>query len=139
MLQKLCLSTHVQPCIPIANCCFCVFQFELGIFSFSSTCKTSTAHSSRGGVEDTTLEAKDTKKKSKAKDRSSRDQEEKLSRPRTKDTGGKCSPKKRFFKQIFLAISKKSLQKHFSGDLQNFNDSKNSVVLELRTGKFSKS
>ena len=37
----------------------------------------------------------------------------------------KCSPKK------------KGLQKFFSGDLQNFKDSKNSTVLEPRTGQFS--
>ena len=37
---------------------------------------------------------------------------------------------KKAFKQIFQAISKRNgLQKIFLGDLQNFNDSKNNVVL----------
>ena len=45
---------------------------------------------------------------------------------------------KNVFKQIFQAISKKKgLQKFFSGDLQNFNDLKNSTVLEQMTGQFS--
>ena len=78
----------------------------------------------RGGVEDTKLEAKDTKK-SKAKDRPSRGQGQNCLRPRTKDTGANV-------------LQKNGLQKFFSGDLQNFNDSKNSAVLELRTGQFSR-
>ena len=49
------------------------------------------------------------------------------------------SPKKKVFKQIFLANSKiKGVQKHFSGDLQNFNHSKISAVLEPRTGRLSR-
>ena len=83
-----------------------------------------------------------------------------LSRPRigmleakAKDTGSKCSSKKKVFKQIFQAISKKQSKKKglqpnfsgdiqkkkrssnkFSGELQNFNDSKNRAVFEPRTG-----
>ena len=46
---------------------------------------------------------------------------------------------KNVFKQIFQAISKKKgLQNFFSGDLQNFNDLKNSTVLEQMTGQFSR-
>ena len=75
---------------------------------------------SRGGVEDTRLEAKakakDTKKirgqeakDSLSEDRHSRGQGQECSRPRprTKDTKRKCSPKK-----------KKGLHKNFSGDLR---------------------
>ena len=71
---------------------------------------------SRGGVEDTRLEAKakDTKKKSEAKDslsedRHSRGQGQECSRPRprTKDTSASALQKK-----------KKDLLKNFSGDLQ---------------------
>ena len=69
-----------------------------------------------GGVEDTMLEAK------------------------AKDQGykRKCSRKK-VFKIFFQVISKKNgLEKIFSVDLQNFNHSKNSAVLEPRTGQFSR-
>ena len=67
---------------------------------------------SRGGVEDTRLEAKDTKKsEAKAKDslsedRPSRGQGQECSRPRTKDTPASVLQKK------------KGLQKSFSGNLQ---------------------
>ena len=75
----------------------------------------------RGGVEDTRLEAKDTKK--------IRDQGRKC----------KCFPKKKDLQKFFRSISKKSgIEKHFSADLQHFNHSKNSAVLEPRTGQFSR-
>ena len=69
----------------------------------------------RGGVGDTKLEdkAKETKKSeakgkgSPSEDRPSRGQGQECSRPRTKDTGGKCSPPKK----------QKGLQNFFSGDL----------------------
>ena len=84
-------------------------------------------HPSRGGVVDTRLEAKDTKKseaKAKAKDslsedRHSRGQGQECSRPRprTKDTKRKCSPKKKkkrssqkFFKRSPRTLSKKRLE-----------------------------
>ena len=50
----------------------------------------------------------------------------------------KCSPKK-VFKKVFQANSKKNkkrLHKNFSGAPQNFNSSKNSAVLEPRTGQY---
>ena len=109
----------------------------------------------RGGVEDTRLEAK---AKAKAKDtKKIRGQGQgqpfrgqTLSRPRTgmleakaKDQGHKrkCSPKKKkkVFTKIFQAIStKKRFPKNFSSAAQNFNNSKNSAVLEPRTGQFSR-
>ena len=46
-------------------------------------------------------------------------------RPRTKDTG-----------ENFL--QKKGFQKFFLGDLENFNNSRTSAVLEPRTGQFSR-
>ena len=85
-----------------------------------------------------------------------------LSRPRTgmleakakdQEHKRKCSPKKKghhknfsgdlqkkiVFTKIFQAIStKKHFPKHFSSAPQNFNNSKNSAVLEPRTGQFSK-
>ena len=86
-----------------------------------------------------------------------------LSRPRTemleakaKDQGHKrkCSPKKKrssqkffrrsqkkkkVFTKIFQAIStKKRFPKKFLSASQNFNNSKNSAVLEPRTGQFSR-
>ena len=57
-----------------------------------------------------------------------------------KDQGNKCKrfPKKKDLKNFCLVDLKKknSLEKHFSADLQNFNHSKNSAVLEPRTGQF---
>ena len=136
---------------------------------------------SRGGVEDTGLEAKakDTKKirgQGQGQEQPFRGQT--LSRPRTgmleaKDQGHKrkCSPKKKkrssqkifklspnkknkkkglhkifqaiskkkVFTKIFQAIStKKRFPKKFSSASQNFNNSKNSAVLEPRTGQFSR-
>ena len=95
----------------------------------------------RGGVEDTRLEAKvkDTKK---IQGQGQPFRGQTLSRPRTgmlkaKDQGHKCkcSPKKKVFTKIFQAIStKKRFPKISSGALQNFNNSKNSAVLEPRTG-----
>ena len=64
----------------------------------------------RGGVEGTRLKAKDTKNfEAKAKNRPSRGQ-----RPRTQTQV--FSKKKKVFKIFFQAISKKSLQKFFSGE-----------------------
>ena len=46
---------------------------------------------------------------------------------------------KKVFKNFFQALSTKNgLEKNFSADLQNFNHSKNSAVLEPRTGQFSR-
>ena len=63
----------------------------------------------RGGVQDTRLEAKDTKKSeakdSLSEDRPSQGQGEECSRPRTKNTAASV-------------LKKKGLQKRFSGDLQ---------------------
>ena len=122
---------------------------------------TSILQSSRGGVEDTRLEAKakDTKNiRGQGQGQPFRGQT--LLRPRTgmleaKDQGHKrkCSPKKdlhknfsgnppskkKVFTIIFLAIStKKRFPKNFSSAQQNFNNSKNAAVLEPRTGQFSR-
>ena len=79
---------------------------------------------SRGGIEDTRLEAKATKK--------IRDQG-----PRTQT---QVFSKKKVLKIFFSGdLQKKNgLEKHFSADLQNFNRSKNSAVLEPRTGQLSR-
>ena len=117
---------------------------------------------SRGGVEDTRLEAKakDTKK---IQGQGQPFRGQTLSRPRTgmieaKDQGHKrkCSPKKKglhknflgdlqkkkkkkVFTKIFQAIStKKRFLKNFSSAPQSFNNSKNTAVLEPRTGQFSR-
>ena len=114
----------------------------------------------RGGVEDTTLEAKanDTKK---IRGQGQPFRGQTLSRPRTgmietkaKDQGHKrkCFPKKKSsqkffrrsqkkkgFRKIFQAIStKKRFPKNFSSAPQNLNNSKNTAVLEPRTGQFSR-
>ena len=63
-----------------------------------------------------------------------------------------CSPKKKFFKNFFRRspttkkssklfsrdLQKNGLEKNFSAHLQNFNHSKDSAVLEPRTGQFSR-
>ena len=103
-----------------------------------------------------------TQKKSEAKakdslyeDRHSRGQGQECSRPRprTKDTSASALQKKKglhknfsgdlkkikVFTKIFQAIStKKRFPKNFSSAPQNFNNSKNTVVLEPRTGQFSR-
>ena len=57
-----------------------------------------------------------------------------------KDQGHKCKcfPKKKGLKNFFRRSPKNGLEKRFSADLQNFNHSKNSAVLEPRTRQFSK-
>ena len=56
----------------------------------------------------------------------------------------KCSPKKKRSSQKFFRRSskkkkkKRGLHKNFSSAPQNFNNSKNSAVLEPRTGQFSR-
>ena len=61
---------------------------------------------------------------------------------KAKDLGHKrkCPPKKKkVFTKIFQAIStKKRFPKNFSSAPLNFNNSKNSAVLEPRTGQFSR-
>ena len=82
--------------------------------------------SSRGGVTQGSR-PKDTKK-SEAKDSPSEDRSSQGQGPRTQA-------------QVFSKksdLKRKSLQKYFSGDLQNFNNSKNTAVLEPRTGQFSR-
>ena len=87
-----------------------------------------------------------TQKKSEAKDslsedRHSRGQGQECSRPRprTKETSASAlqKKKKKVFTKIFQAIStKKRFPKKFSSASQNFNNSKNTAVLEPRTGQF---
>ena len=60
---------------------------------------------------------------------------------KAKDQGHKCkfSSKKKIFKNFIQAIAKQNgLEKKFSANLQNFNHSKNSAILEPRTGQFSR-
>ena len=87
-----------------------------------------------------------TQKKSEAKakdslseDRHSQGQERSRPRPRTQAQVLSKKKKKKVFTKIFQAIStKKRFPKNFSSALQNFNNSKNSAVLEPRTGQFSR-
>ena len=59
---------------------------------------------------------------------------------KAKDTNASVFQRKKVLKNFFRSISKKKngLEKHFSTDLQNFNHSKISAVLEPRTGQFSR-
>ena len=72
-----------------------------------------------------------------AKDRNVRGQSQE---PRTQaQVLSKVKKKTNVFTKIFQAIStKKRFPKTFSSAPQNFNNSKNSAVLEPRTGQFSK-
>ena len=103
----------------------------------------------RGGVETQGSRPRPrTQKKSEAKakdslseDRHSRGQEQECSRPRprTKDTSTSALQKKKVFTKICQAIfTKKRFPKNFSSAPQNFNNSRNSAVLEPRTGQFSR-
>ena len=97
-------------------------------------------------------EAKFKAKDSLSEDRHSRGQGQECSRPRTKDTRASALQKKKVFTKIFQAISKKKVfakifqaistkkrfPKNFSTAPQNFNNSKNSAILEPRTGQFSR-
>ena len=56
-----------------------------------------------------------------------------------KNFSGDLKKKKKVFTKIFQAIStKKRFSKNFSSAPHNFNNSKNSAVLEPRTGQFSR-
>ena len=101
---------------------------------------------SRGGDEDIRLKAKDQKKfeakNNPSEDRFSRGQEQECLRSRTQAQVFSKRSSKFFFRRspkkglqkFFQAISKKKVFKNFfSGDLQNFNNSKNSAVLEPKT------
>ena len=93
-----------------------------------------------------------TQKKSEAKDSLSEDRHSRGQGPRTqaqvlskrkkkglhKNFLGDLQ-KKKVFTKIFQAIStKKRFPKHFSSPPQSFNNSKNTAVLEPRTGQFSR-
>ena len=91
----------------------------------------------RGGVEDTRLEAKDTKK---IRGQGQPFRGQTLSRPRTgmlkraKDTSTSALQKKKGLHKNFSSdLHKKTFSKKFSSAPQNFNNSKNSAVLEPRT------
>ena len=87
-----------------------------------------------------------------SEDRTSSGQGQECSRPRTKDTSASALQKKNFFsgdlhkkkkKKVFTkflqAIStKKRFPNNFSSAPQYFNNSKNTAVLETRTGQFSR-
>ena len=91
-----------------------------------------------GGVEDTRLEAK--AKNTKKIRGQGQGQECSRPRPRTKNTNASVFLIKKVFKKNFPSISKKKngQEKHFSADLQNFDESKNSALLNPRTGRFSR-
>ena len=97
-----------------------------------------------GGVEDTRREAK-AKDTNKIRGQGQPFRGQTLSRPRTgmleakdQEHQRKCSTKNRSSKEFFRGSPKKSLKKFFSADLEIFNHSKNSAVLEPRTGQFSR-
>ena len=109
----------------------------------------------RGGVKGTKLQAKDTKN---IRGQRQPFQGQTLSRARTSEqvfskNNNKVFKflfsrfKKKVFKKVFLVISEKQSQKIskkirsrkiFLRDLQNFKNSKNTAVLEPRTGQFSR-
>ena len=157
--KELLSSLFVRKLVLIRNKCY---QWKLVCTGTMNNCCKILTIKTRGGVEDTRLEAKDTKK-IRGRGQGQPFRRQTLSRPRTgmleakaTDQGHKrkCSPKKKgLHKNFFHAISKekKGLHKNFSSDLhkktfsknfssapQNFNNSKNSAVLEPRAGQFSR-
>ena len=132
-------------------------------FGFDSQCPLIDNHVSNAEVESRTHGSRprrSTQKKSEAKakdslskDRHSRSQRQECSRPLPskqaqvlskkkglhKNFSGDLKKKTKVFTKIFQAISTKNVfQKNFLGAPQNCNNSKNSVVLEQRTGQFSR-
>ena len=86
-----------------------------------------------------TLEAKD--KNARGQDQGPRTQARVLSKKKKKGLHKNFSGdlQKKVFTKIFQAIStKKRFPKNFLSASQNFNNSKNSAVLEPRTGQFSR-
>ena len=87
----------------------------------------------RGGVEDTRLEAKDTKK--------IQGQGQECSRPRIKDTSASAlqkKKKKRSSQKFFKRSPQKNVFQTMFQALHKINNSKNTAVLEPRTGQFSR-
>ena len=81
------------------------------------------------------LKAKD----SNARGQGPRTQAHVLSKKRSSEKFFRRSPKKKIFRKKFKAIfRKKRFPKKFSGARQTFNNSKNSAVLQPRTGPFSR-
>ena len=85
-------------------------------------------------------EAKAKAKDSLSEDRHSRGQGQECSRPRTKDTSASALQKKKkkkkgLHKNFSSALHQKRFPKYFSRAPRNFNYSKNSAVLEPRTGQ----
>ena len=127
--------------------------FKKEPLSSLSSIKLEVIRKNRGGVEDTRLDAKakDTKKTRprprtafprtgtlEAKDRSARGQGQ---GPRTQAQVLSKKKKKRFsrlHKNFSSDLPKKTFSKKFSSASQNFYNSKNTAVLEPRTGQFSR-
>ena len=101
--------------------------FCKNLISDASTCDRTLLVITRGRVEDTRLEAKDTKKSeamakdSLSEDRHSRGQGQECSRPRTKDTSASALQKKK----------KKGLHKKFLGDLKKKKKKKRKVFTKI--------
>ena len=126
------------------NNLICNVSVSVSYFSFlAEICKLAVA--ARGGVEDTRLEAKDTKKiRGQGQGQPFRGQT--LSRPRPRTQAQVLSKEKKRSSQKFFRRSPKKKKvftkiqrfpNNFSSASQNFNNSKNSAVLEPRTGQFS--
>ena len=93
----------------------------------------------RGGVEDTRLEAKakDTKK-IRGEGQGQPFPRTDLLEAKAKDTGASVLQKNGLQKFFSDDLQNKRSSKNVSGDLQNFNNSKSSAILEPRTGQFSR-
>ena len=144
------MTSHWNPdYVEHASRRYITFRFVVHFILNCFEAKASKNQCIRGGVEDTRLEdkAKDTKKiRGQGQGQPFRGQT--LSRSRTgmleakaKDQGykRKSSPKKKVLEKFFQVIStKKRFPKNFSSAPQNFNNSKNSAVLEPRTDHFSR-
>ena len=114
------------------------------MYSIQYICNASEVESRTQGSRPRTQKKSEAKAKdSLSEDRHSRGQGQECSRPRprTKDTSASAlqKKKKKVFTKIFQAIStKRRFLKNFSTAPQNFNNSKNTAVLEPRTGQFSR-
>ena len=137
-------------CFSLILFVFLVFQLTIILFGVKTWYMSEVESRTQGSRLRPRTQKKSEAKDSLSEDRHSRGQGQECSRPRTQ--AQVLSKKKKIFIKIFQAISKKKVftkifqaisskkrfPKNFSSAPQNFNNSKNTAILEPRTGQFSR-
>ena len=125
-------------CFSLILFVFLAFQLTIILFGVKTWCMSEVESRTQGSRLWPRTQKKSEAKDSLSEDRHSRGQGQKCSRPRTQ-AQVLSKKKKKVFTKIFQAISsKKRFPKNFSSAPQNFNNSKNTAILEPRTGQFSR-